>query len=93
MKKIQTITLLGRKWRDNVYGNTYHKTVIMVNGETVGKTEFQYGYGEAYVQSGAQWLMDNEYIPKDAGLLLWQYCRDNNIHFEHSSAWYLKREL
>ena len=48
-KKIKSITILGRKWWDKQNGNTYNTAQIMVNGETVGKTPFQYGYGDHYV--------------------------------------------
>lgn len=91
---IKTITVLGRKWWDKVNGNTYHTARIMVNGVTVGKTEFSYGYGDHYVQSAADWLEKNGYIKREREhQALWQYCSDHNIHLEYSSAYYLKREL
>jgi len=95
---IKTITVLGRKWWDKVNGNTYNTARVMVNGVTVGKTEFQYGYGDFYVQAAAEWLEKNGYITRkhyDNGgsEALWTYCSDHNIHLEYSSAYYLKREL
>ena len=97
-RKIKSITVLGRKWFDKVNGNTYNTAQIMVNGETVGKTEFQYGYGDFYLQAAGDWLEKHGYTKPEhyqhGGITpLWRYCQDNNIHFEHSDAWYLKREL
>lgn len=95
--KIKSITILGRKWFDKVNGNTYNTAQIMVNGETVGKTEFQYGYGDYYVQAAGDWLEKNGYITREqytwgGSQPLWNYCSDNGIHFEYSAHYCLKRE-
>ena len=97
-ERVRTITVLGRKWHDKVNGNTYNTAQILVNGVTVGKTQFQYGYDDFYVQAAAEWLEKNGHIshqPHNNGgsQPLWQYCRDNNIHLETQSAYYKKREL
>lgn len=95
--KAKTITVLGRKWWDKENGNTYHTAQVMVNGETVGKTEFQYGYDDHYLQSAAEWLEKNGYITRKhygngGSQPLWAHCRDNNIHLEYSAHYCLKRE-
>jgi hypothetical protein len=93
-RKIKSITVLGRLWFDKINGNTYNTAVIMINGETVGKTDFQYGYGDFYVQAATEWLVKNKYIKlTEEHQALWRYCEDNNIHFEYSKAYYLKRDL
>jgi hypothetical protein len=97
-RKIKSITILGRKWFDKVNGNTYNTAQIMVNGETVGKTPFQYGYGDFYLQAAGLWLEENKYIKLEhyehgGSQSLWRYCDENKIHFEYSAIYCLKREL
>ena len=97
-RKIKAITIIGRKWFDKPNGNTYCTAQIMVNGETVGKTDYQYGYGDFYMQAAGDWLEKNGYIkrehfPHGGATALWRYCSDNNIHLEYSAAYCLKREL
>ena len=96
--QIKSITVLGRKWYDKLNGNTYHTSQIMIDGHTVGKTEFQYGYGDHYLQSAAEWLEEHGHIERGhydhgSSQSLWQYCTDNGIHLEYSAVYYLKREL
>ncbi len=97
-RKIKTITILGRKWWDKPNGNTYNTAQIMVNGVTVGKTDFCYGYGYYYMQAAGDWLEKNGYIkrehyPHGGSEMLWLYCSDRGIHLEYSAVYCLKREL
>ena len=97
-KEVQAITILGRKWFDKVNGNTYNTAQILINGITVGKTPFQYGYGDHYVDLAGDWLEMNGYIKRERysnGIrqTLWRYCADNNINLESSATYCLKREL
>ena len=62
--KVKSITILGRRWFQKTYGNTYHTAEIFVNGQRVHKTEEQYGYGEQYMQTAQEWLEKFGYIPK-----------------------------
>jgi hypothetical protein len=85
---VKTITVFGRRWFQKSYGNTYNTVSVMVNGETVVNLDKHYGYGDFYLQRAGQWLDDNGYIKPEhyqhGGITpLWQYCRDNNIHFEY----------
>ena len=96
--QIKSITVLGRKWWDKINGNTYHTAQIMIDGHTVGKTEFSYGYGDHYLQSAAEWLEKNGHIERErysngGGQPLWQYCADKGIHLEYSASYGRKREL
>jgi len=45
--------IVGRKWFDKTYGNTYHTVKIrdLENGETIVQTDMQYGYGDHYRQT------------------------------------------
>ncbi|KKK93892.1 hypothetical protein LCGC14_2688340 [marine sediment metagenome] len=96
--KVKTITVLGRKWWDRPNGNTYNTAQVMVNGVTVGKTEYCYGYGDYYLQAAGDWLEKRGYIkrghyPYGGATPLWRYCSDNNIHLEYSAHYCLKKEL
>jgi len=97
-RKIQSITIIGRKWFDKVNGNTYNTAIILVNGEPVGKTEYQYGYGDFYEQAATELLEKNGYIKLEhyengGNEMLWSYCDKHNIAYYRTDAWYLKREL
>ena len=58
-----SVVVIGRKWFQKSYGNTYHTAQIIIDGATVHKTPLTYGYGEQYMQSAADWLEDNGYMP------------------------------
>ncbi len=95
--KIKSITVMERLRQDKVNGNTYNTTQRIMNGVTVGKTIFQYGYGDFYIQAAGDWLEKNGYIkrehyPHGGATPLWSYCSDNGIHCEYQSAYYKKRE-
>ncbi len=62
-KKIRSITVIGRRWRDRKFGNTYHTATIFVNDEEVGRVPFSYGGDSMYEQSASEWLQANGYLP------------------------------
>lgn len=71
--KFKTLEIIGRRWFQRTYGNTYHTTEIVIDGDVVHKTPKAYGYGDQYVQSAAEWLVRNGYLsPLWAGKPLWQ---------------------
>lgn len=81
---MKTLQLIGRLWRDKVNGNTYHTTEIIVDGVSVHKTPFDYGYGDSYIQSAVVWLnktrklrmqkhASGSYTP------LWRHCQNRRI--------------
>lgn len=54
-----TYIVIGGKWHDRVYGNTYNSAKI-IEAET-GKryyTRFCYGYGSAYLQEARQYIRE-----------------------------------
>jgi len=80
--KIKSIIILGRRWFEKVNGNTYHSVVILLNGEFFSKVNFTYGYGDQYIQTGLQCLIDKKKIDCDIQTTpLWKYCRDNKIKY------------
>lgn len=66
MKKINTLEVIGKRWFQKSYGNTYHTTTIIVNGEEI-KSGIKYGYENAYLQTAADLLRANGYeLPSDS---------------------------
>lgn len=83
MNKPNSITVIGRRWFQKTYGNTYFSSQIIVDGVPVGGREFAYGYGDYYLQDAAEWLKANGYLPAFDGPLS-LYCRENGIAFSYS---------
>lgn len=66
MKNQKTIlTMVGRRWFDRTYGNTYHTVKILINGESVYTSPITYGYDDCFLQTGYEWLRGNLYLPAD----------------------------
>ena len=67
MKRIETLKIYGRRWFQKSYGNTYHTTTVIVNGEEM-KSGITYGYGNHYLQTAADLLRSAGYeIPENNG--------------------------
>lgn len=65
MKKINELEIFGKRWFQKSYGNTYHTTTVIVNGEEL-KSGITYGYGNTYLQTAADLLRVNGYeVPAD----------------------------
>ena len=65
MKKIESLRIYGRRWFQKSYGNTYHTTRVVVNGEEL-KSEITYGYEEHYKETARQLLDANGYeVPQN----------------------------
>jgi hypothetical protein len=92
MKKIKEIHVRGRRWFDRINGNTYCAAKVFVDGEHVLTTNWQYGYGEYYLQ-----LADAELcklgITKPDGPMLWRHCEERGIKFSYDVVDGLKRDL
>lgn len=85
---MKSITVVGRRWRDKVNGNTYHTSQIMIDGETVHKTPLQYGYDNHYLQTASEWLEKSGFItlevyPNGCHESIWRYCGEQDIHLEY----------
>ncbi len=61
----KNITLIGRRWFQKSYGNTYCTCTVIVDGKTVHKTPEEYGYGSYYEQAGLEWLDANGHITRN----------------------------
>lgn len=80
-KPVKSITVIGRRWFQRTYGNTYHTAEILIDGVTVHKTARAYGYGSQYEDSAAAWLEAQGVIKRKAYANgghspLWQVIRD-----------------
>lgn len=85
-----SLTIIGRRWFQKSYGNTYNTAQIIVDGEMVAKTPRQYGYGEHYLTIAGETL-------ERMGLLalqkhdngshqpLWQWAADNGVKFSYQT--------
>jgi len=84
-RKAKSITLVGRRWFQRLNGNTYHSCEIIVDGVTVHKIDYCYGYGSQYSHNAKVWLHDNGFLPgletRDGtpGESLWGYCDRKGI--------------
>ena len=58
-----TVRLVGRRWFQRSYGNTYHTVDVYVDEELIGESSRQYGYGDQYIQTGFAILMENTNLP------------------------------
>ncbi|MNF84971.1 hypothetical protein D3C85_693510 [compost metagenome] len=63
---ITAFTIKGVRWFQKSYGNTYHTTYIsaLIDGvwTDIGSTDKEYGYGEHYMCTAGQWLIENGFI-------------------------------
>lgn len=59
---IKSIQVIGRRWFQRTYGNTYNTVEIKVDGNQVAYLPFEYGYGEYYMQRAEEWLIKNGYV-------------------------------
>lgn len=53
--------VIGRRWFQRSYGNTYHTVEIRRDGVTVWKSEKAYGYDRQFLQTAAEWFKKNGY--------------------------------
>lgn len=62
-EKTQSIVVFGKRWFDKINGNTYFSVDTYVNGQHVGRINYEYGYGDQYLQSATQMLAAKGYLP------------------------------
>ena len=65
---LDSVVVIGRKWFDKHYGNTYHTSSVYINGKFVKKSPMEYGYGECYLQTAHKILRENGYFDMDLRL-------------------------
>ena len=69
MKKFKLIIIDARRWLDRVYGNTYHSVTVTVKharkADLVLRCDYEYGYGEQYLQTAHELLSKAGYFGPD----------------------------
>jgi hypothetical protein len=94
LKKGDNVFVIGRRWFDRVNGNTYHTAEVEVNGIYVGKSRMTYGYGDQYLETAKEILLEKYDFPK--GMTdrssLWQL-REYGVVLNKSVIDGLKRDL
>lgn len=85
---VSSIIIRGLRWFQKSCGNTYFSASIEVDGEIVHTIEYEYGYGDYYLQVAWEWLSENGYVsPKryDWGGLESPtiYCREHGIDLDY----------
>jgi hypothetical protein len=85
-----THTIIGRRWFQKTYGNTYNTAQIIVDGETVEITPRQYGYGDHYLTIAAEALERRGLLAlrhyENGGFEpLWQWAEANGVKFTYST--------
>jgi antirestriction protein len=94
LKKGDNVTIIGKRWFDRANGNTYHTALVLVNGQSYGKSDITYGYDNAYLQTGKERLLKFYDLPRGMKETapLWQL-REYGVQFIQIVSDGLKREL
>ena len=59
------MVIIARRWFDKKNGNTYHSVEVYDdNNKLIGKTPFEYGYDEHYLQTAHEILQKEGHYPK-----------------------------
>lgn len=53
-----TVHVSARRWFQRTYGNTYHTVRVWIDGEHVGTSPVTYGYGDHYMHTAGQLVID-----------------------------------
>lgn len=75
----RTLRIVGRRWFQKTYGNTYHTAEIILDGKTIHKTPISYGYGDQYLTSAVEWLQRVGLLPDNiTGHIGTRYLREES---------------
>ena len=79
MCQIKSITIIGRRWRQKVYGNTYNSVQIFVDTTEI-KLPYQYGYGDQYYHRAISYLVEHGYIIPENGEYPSEWAKRNGVN-------------
>ena len=79
------VGIVGRRWFDRRYGNTYFTAQIYVNDELVHTLPMQYGYGGHFYDVAMDWLEQQGYLPPRGDHPRWWYRDELGIQIESSA--------
>lgn len=73
------IDIIGKRWFQKSYGNTYFSSKVYIDGHLVAELKKQYGYDDHYIFESHKILSEltQGVIPENVAL--WRYCRDNKV--------------
>jgi len=55
----------SKKWHDKINGNTYHAVnVLNTQNNLMIASPFTYGYGNGFIQSASEIMLENKWIDK-----------------------------
>jgi hypothetical protein len=79
------IEIVGYRWFQKTYGNTYHAVKIFLNGEMIFKSsEYVYGYSDQYIQTAHEKLKELKIVPENSEY--WKFLRsEENFQVEYSA--------
>lgn len=98
-KKIKTITVIGKRWFDKTYGNTYCSARVYFDNVEVCKVPWTYGYGNFYEQAASErveklgLLKDHRITDLNNRESLYAYAARNNIEYMSHHSDGLKRDM
>ena len=61
--KVKKIEIVGGRYNDS-YGNTYHKSAVYINDRKLTVSPKKYGYGDQYVETGMDEIVNRGYFPR-----------------------------
>lgn len=76
--KIKTIDIVGKRWFQESFGNTYHTAKYSINGGDWVKLPETYGYDNQYIDTVGNHMKKQGVTPDD-NVFLWRFCRNNKI--------------
>ena len=79
MCQIKSITIIGRRWRQKVYGNTYNSVQIFVDTTEI-KLPYEYGGMDQYYQRAISYLVENGYIIPENNESIRDWAKRNGVN-------------
>ena len=90
--KVKSIQVIGKRWFQRSYGNTYHSVKISINNNKWIRLPKQYGYGDQYITTAKNYLVKEGFLKEIGDNSMWRYCEENNIKLLTSVS-DVKREI
>lgn len=63
--KTSNIQVIGRRWFDRQWGNTYHSVEVYQDNKLIARIPFEYGYDDSYKQTAFQVLMEKGFYSSE----------------------------
>jgi len=82
----RSITIVGRRWFQKYYGNTYNSVRIDVQTPSGCWSRYlppTYGYGDYYVQRATEWLREHFPPIRNCSNHLSIFARENDWHLTY----------